>query len=252
MNAGDVIAALRLPASALVERRVPKKLLLEHGAPTTADKRRIAEGIEEFVWVAALKPTTIGVPEYRDAERAYLEIAVLRLTLRAGAKAPRLIALVHRAVPYPLLLVAACAGQVVVSAAHKRWAQNEKDKTVLDGDVIAAEWDAGSDAPHLADLRDALALERQPHATLRALYQGWADALVAFNAARLTGAFEPAADAVRAAAREEALRECARLESEMTRLRAAAARERQMARLVELNLELKRVRTAYAAARAQL
>lgn len=252
MNASDVIAALRLPASALVGRRVPKKLLLEHGAPTAADKRRIAEGIEEIIWVAALKPSTIGVPDYRDAERAYLEIAVLRLTLRAGAKAPRLIALVHRAVPYPLLLIAACAGQVILSAAHKRWAQNEKERTVLEGDVIAAEWDAGSDAPHLADLRDALALERQPHETMRALYQGWADALVAFKAARLTGAFQTAADPKKAAARQEALRECARLESEMNRLRAAASRERQMARLVELNMELKRMQTAYAAARAQL
>jgi len=42
---------------------------VEHGAPTAADKRQINDGIEELLWVAALKPTTIGVPEYCDAIR---------------------------------------------------------------------------------------------------------------------------------------------------------------------------------------
>lgn len=46
----------------------------------------INEGIEELFWLAAVKPTTIGVPEYRDDAGEYLEIAVLRLSLRTGAK----------------------------------------------------------------------------------------------------------------------------------------------------------------------
>ena len=63
----------------LVDRRVPKSLLIENGAPTAADRRRIREGIEELRWVASLKPTTIGVAEYRDETREYLEISVLKL-----------------------------------------------------------------------------------------------------------------------------------------------------------------------------
>src|SRR6266699_953242 len=100
----DLIAALDLPASAQVGQRVPKKLLIENGAPTAADKRVINDGVEEVVWLAALKPNTIGVPDYRDQVREYLEIAVLQLVLRTGAKAARLITLNHRAVPYPALL----------------------------------------------------------------------------------------------------------------------------------------------------
>ena len=70
-----------------MDRRVPKTLLLEHGAPTAADKRRINEGIERAAWVAALKPATIGVAAYRDDVREYLEIAVLHLELRARRRA---------------------------------------------------------------------------------------------------------------------------------------------------------------------
>ena len=97
MTAADIIAALDLPASARVDQRVPKKLLVENGAPTAADKRRINDGIDEVHWVAALKPTTIGVPEFRDTIREYLEIAVLSVVLRAGAQANPVAELIHRA-----------------------------------------------------------------------------------------------------------------------------------------------------------
>jgi hypothetical protein len=61
------------PDSARVDQRVPKKLLLENGAPTASDKRLITDAIEDIQWLAALKPNTIGVPEYRDTQREYLE-----------------------------------------------------------------------------------------------------------------------------------------------------------------------------------
>ncbi len=48
MNVAALIAALDLPAGSRVDQRVPKKLLLENGAPTAADKRHINDGIEEL------------------------------------------------------------------------------------------------------------------------------------------------------------------------------------------------------------
>jgi len=241
MNADEILTALDLPINCRLDRRVPKKLLLENGAPTAADKRRINEGIEEFFWIAALKPTTIGVPEYRDTEREYLEIAVLRLVLRAGAKTTRLLELVHRAVPYPLILIADQAGQIGISAAHKRWAQNEAGKTVLDGEIVSTDCDGVQDAGFLPAFSATLALGRQMHASLYALYQSWVDVLLALKAARVTGVYRLAANAGDAAARRDALRECARLDAEIARLRAAAAGEKQMPRQVELNSMIKKL-----------
>lgn len=252
MNGHTLIEALDLPASSRVDQRVPKKLLLENGAPTAADKRLINDGIEELLWLAALKPTTIGVPEYRDDVREYLEIAVLRLTLRAAAKVARLLELVHRAVPYPLLLLTEQGEITGLSAVHKRWSQGEMGKTVLEGDVVATEWNAERDAERWPSFRDALALSKQPRTTLHALYQGWIDTLLALQAARVTGVFAVPASAEHASVRRDALQECARLDAEIARLRARAAKEKQMSRRVELNLELKRVEAVRAAARANL
>ena len=252
MKSADLVAALDLPSSARLDQRIPKKLLLEHGAPTATDKRHINDGIEELFWIAALKPMTIGVPDYRDAEREYLEIAVLRCTLRAAAKVTRLVELVHRAVPYPLLLLTESDGQVGISVAHKRWALNEAEKMVLDGEVVAVEWEMGHLTPQLEEFRKALALVQQPHGTLLVLYQGWLDTLIALKAALLTGSFIPAVDHEQARERQESLGECARLEAEMARLRSMAGKEKQLARQVELNLELKRIEAAHVAARARL
>ncbi len=253
-----------------MDQRIPKKVLLEHGTFTAADKRLITEAIEEIQWVAALKPNTIGVPDYRDTLREYLEIAVLTVTVRGGARRAslsRLAELVHRAVPYPVLLLMIERQSLTLSLAHKRWAQNEADKVVLDGRLISVRVSASLSEVNAADAShpdpaaaaqaenafiQSLSVTRQPQATLHALYQGWVDCVQALLAARLTGSYQTPATPEQAAARRQALADCERLEAEVSRLRAQALREKQLARQVELNLTLKRVLAELAAARRQL
>ena len=74
----------------------------------------------------------------------------------------------------------------------------------------------------------------------------------ALQAARLTGTYQADTTPEQAAARWQALADCARLENEIDRLRAQAAKEKQLARQVELNLTLKRIQAELAAARRQL
>src|SRR5262249_26053660 len=146
VNAADLVAALDLPAGARVDQRVPKKLLVEHGAPTAADKRRINEGIEEVQWLAALKPNTVGGPAFRGAAPEALEIAVLNASLRPEAHASRLGELIHRAVPYPVFLIALQDDALMLSLAHKRWSLAEAGQTVLDGTLVAADLGPALDA----------------------------------------------------------------------------------------------------------
>ena len=246
MTAAAVIEALGLPADARVDQRVPKKLLVENGAPTAADKRQINDGVEELVWIAALKPATIGVPAFRDDVREYLEIAVLSLTLRAGAKAPRLTELIHRAIPYPVFLIQSQPGGLVLSLAHLRWSQGQSGQSVLDGPLITATVDTNTPATNafLASLN----VTGQPRQHLHALYQGWMERFEAHAAARLTGSFTPAPDAAAAERRRTALAEHGHLNGEITHLRARAAKEKQLNRRVELNLQLQQLESRLAEA----
>ena len=108
MSFAPVIDALAIPPNARVDQRVPKKLLLEQSAPTAADKRQIQDGIEELALGgraqahqyrrAGLPGRRTGVSGDRGAHRHVSAPPRSRL---------RLIELIHRAIPYPLVLVAA-------------------------------------------------------------------------------------------------------------------------------------------------
>jgi hypothetical protein len=215
MTAVELLAALELPVAARVQQRIPKKLLLENGAPTAADKRA-----------------------YADEAREYLEIAVLRITFRADAKTNRLNELVHRAIPYPVVLFATLGTDTTVSLAHKRWAQNEAGKAVLDGEPLMVSM-IGATSEIKSDFLKALPLSVQSRSSLFALYQSWLDALIAFEAAQQTGIFLLLGSGAQREARFTALHASTELRNQLVSLRASAKKVSQMARQVDLNLQIK-------------
>lgn len=241
LSSDRLIAALCLPAAALVSQRVPKKMLAENGAATSADRKLLQDHIEEITWVAALKPTNFGVAEYRDEQRTYLESAVLCVTLRQvdgkSAKVTRMAELVHRAIPYPVVLVLDDGERLYVSLVHIRWAQQEADRTVLDGELVQGIFERTSSADVSAFL-SALDLSKQPRSELFSLYQGWMDTLCAWQVAAVTGRFEASTTPLQAVDRRTALRRCRELDTQIASLRSLASKEKQMARQVTANLEI--------------
>ena len=155
--------------------------------------------------------------------------------------------------PYPVLLVATQGEYAHLSLAHKRWAQNEAGKVVIDGGVVSTSL-SGAIPSAQADLAfiQSLSLTRQPQATLLALYQGWMDCVQALRAARLPGTYRITERPEQTAARRQTLLDCERLQAEINRLRAQAAKEKQIARQVELNLTLKQLNNQLDQARSHL
>lgn len=236
-----IVDALGLPLEARVDARVPKKLLVEQGAPTSADKRAIQDGIDELQWLAACKPSTIGVPAFTDDTRDYLEIAVVACAFRPGAKAGRLIELIHRAIPYPVLLVTADEKGLVLSAAHKRHAEREAGKVVIERVVSTAALRLEKLNSQEQAFLQSLALAKQSRRGLFTLYEGWLARIEALNAAHLNGTFAASDDAASIQRRREALEAHSRLTREITGLRGKATREKQINRRVNLNTQIQRL-----------
>lgn len=261
-----LLSSLELPPVCVLNERIAKKLLVENGAATPADKRAINEGIEELIWVAALKPNNIGVPAYRDDSREYLEIAILTMRCRAEARSNRITELIHRSIPYPVLLVtimepdakhaddtichrALAPGSPLlnVSVADKRFSQSDALSMVLEDGVTEVKLEADS---RLEAFASALNLGKQPRDSLFSLYHGWATVLDAYRACRITGAFDP--NCLSRDERRSAIVEFERIEREITALRNQAAKENQINRRVELNLDVKRMEAQLEAVRKQL
>lgn len=247
-------AALQLPPEAWVDQRVPKKLFLEQLATqqgtTAADKKLVREELEEFRWLASLKPGTSGLALYSDDIREYAEIAVLAVHSRTEAKSDRLRQLIHRAVPYPVVLFLKNPQALGLSLAHKRRPLNsEAGKPVLEESRSVLLASNSVRRALLKDLLDSLALPSLtlPTRDMFTAYSQWMDRLVAFDSAswlsRLHGPvpFKVLPSATQAGMHREAQQELTRLENEETALRTRLHGEKQLSRKVESNLALKQL-----------
>lgn len=242
-------AALKLPFEAWLDQRVPKKLFLEQLATqpgtTAADKKLVREELEEFRWLASLKPGTSGLASYSDDAREYAEIAVLAVLSRTELKLDRLRQLIHRAVPYPVVLFLQTPQTLSLSLAHKRKALNsETGKPVLEELRSVPVTGKLSD-----DLLGSLALPslNMPTPDMFTVYSQWMDRLVAFDSAawlgRLHGpvSFQVLSSAPQAERHRVAQQELTRLQAEETALRTRLHGEKQLSRKVESNLALKQL-----------
>ena len=229
MRGEGVVEGLGIPEEALVGKRVPKKLLMER----LGQNRRLLEVLEELVWVAALKPNTVGVGAYRDGVHEYLEIVVLvaKLKVKSAGKLPELI---HRAIPYPVFLIVESDAAVGISLAHKRWSEAEHGETVVEG-----YWEVGLAGGALEEAFVAsLAIGGVGAREMFGLYQGWIDRLNGYRAAGLCGTYTVPVDGEKV---HRALERHSQVERELAGLRARARGETQMARRVELNLMVRKL-----------
>lgn len=240
MKADRLLDAFGLPRESRIDRRLPKASIAEHGATTTRDRRLIKDGVDRVTWIAALKPSTVSIASYRDAEREYFEIAVVHAVLWGESGMDRTLSVIHRSIPYPVALVAETPSSVTLSFADKRWSKSQTGAMVLDGELVTRSF-GGDEVPFTEPFLETLSVAWHAEASFFDLYQRWIDAVAASLAAVVTGRFEPMRDPRLRARRMDALSHYRHLESEAGRLKTAASRERQISRRVELNQKLRRL-----------
>jgi hypothetical protein len=252
MTAAKIIDALSIPLDARIDQRVPKKILLEQDIPTSTDRRLIQDGIEELIWVAALKPTNIGVPIFRDNVREYLEIAVITTKLRISAKSTRIIEIIHRAIPYPVVLVTSVGEYSCLSLAHKRWSQGEIGKVVIEDIRQTHDFIPEALNTEEASFIASLKISGLPNQDIYTLYQGLMDRIAALGASKISGKFALPGSKDQAHSLSDNLEKYTRILREIVMLRTKAEKEKQLNRRVELNLKIKKLEEELVATKNKL
>ena len=247
MNADGVIEALSLPQAAMLNKRLPKVLVIENGANTAADRRLIRERVRRADWVASLKPSNSGLTA-TGGDDGVNEIAVVKLHCVPGTQTNRLAEIMHRAIPYHVLLVIDEGDHVVISVADKRQSLADSDKTVLEFGPVNAEPSTEDDPATSEAMVRALAIDYVLYTDLRDLYAGWIALAIAIRAYERTGKFSVVQGTTEVAERWQRLQELERLDADMSKLQSSAKKATQMARQVELNAKLQTLRKRHAAA----
>ena len=250
MRLEELLESLCLPSDSRVDKRIPKKVFVENATFASSDRKVIHEDIDEIYWIAALKPSNIGVLAYKDSVREYLEIAILSVKLRSNSKIGKIAQLIHRTVPYPVLLALETMDGLYLSVAHKRWAQGNAERFVVEELEMAncLLTESGFDKEFL----ESLCLSNVPRSNLFALYQGWILSLECYSAALLTGEFKPPSAWQDCNVLKSKLALHSKISCELNSLKNKVTREKQLNRRVQLNNEIKRCESDLAAIRMDL
>jgi hypothetical protein len=235
---GALYYAMAIPDSCHLGKRVYKKLFQENAKLGPTDKRVLRDDVDTIVWQYIFKSTTIPIQPYEDVEREYHEVALIQVNLKHSVRVMRLAEIVHRAIPYPLIVVFQSEYGCLISLAHKRFSQAEKGIIVAD-DFQATGWldlSAPDESQH--QFLTSLDVAGWPHTHFFAFYTASMDRVVALNCSRLSGSFSLNGSA-QATNRRERLAKCHAIEGKITELRVAIRKEQQFNRQVEFNMNIK-------------
>jgi hypothetical protein len=230
-----------LPDSCHLGKRIYKKLFHENAKLGATDKKAFREDIETITWEYTLKPSTIPIRSYSDEEREYLEIAIIQVNLKTQHRTGRIAEIIHRAIPYPLVVVFAYESSFLLSLATKRFSQAERGAVVAD-EFFTTDWiEPALMTTVQVSFLDSLVVSSLPHTDFRAFYYALVDRVIALDCATHTGSFilETAVD--RSETRRRALAACRDLESRIAEERAALKKETQFNRKVERNVRIKQM-----------
>ncbi len=234
-------SSMALPDACHLGKRVFKKLFSENASLTAADKRAFADDIENVTWQYTLKPSTVPISAYEDDEREYHEVAVIQVNLKTDKRTKRIAEVIHRAIPYPVVLVLSLPPAFAVSVAHKRFSRAERDAIVAE-DVRLSGWmDASSLSAEQSGFIKSLPLPGLPHTHFFDLYSALVDRVAALDASRLTGSFSLYSSVDQQAERLKRLAECRTIEQQIAEQRALLKNETHFNRQVELNTSIKQL-----------
>ena len=96
----DNINILNLPAKTIYGKFIPKEKLYNHADINASTKEKFVRQIERITWTNKISPETVNVKPGK-----YSEIEVFRIDLKDGNIDDKLIQIIDRAIPYPILFV---------------------------------------------------------------------------------------------------------------------------------------------------
>lgn len=245
------LSNLGIPDACLLDKLVYKKMFLDHALLDQADRKALGEDVGRIRWQYTLKPDTINIAPFQDSEREYLEIAVLSVELLNRAHLNRIAALMHRAIPYPLILAFEHAGKIAISVTEKRINQADKSKLVLINRFQTGWIDLRRPSGAEAAFLEAIQLHRLPATNFYALYEAFQGHVIGLIASDRTGTF---ASASISASKEHAsiLGKIDGLEREIAELRTELKREHQMGGKITLNSRIRERKDAIIQLEARL
>lgn len=144
---------LKVPRDCIVDSVIPKKDIFEVADLNNKDKRIFIDLIKQIKWCYNFTEDNVRVSKYSDDIRNYDEVEVINITLKYDKvhkidigkfkeddKIDRIVDIVMRFIPYPIILTMQYDNELKFYSAHIRESKADYDKIVIDGKILSTNW----------------------------------------------------------------------------------------------------------------
>ena len=241
---------MMIPESCRLGKRVYKRLFHENARLGATDKNALRDDVDTILWQYTFKPTTIPILPYEDDQREYHEVALIQVNLTQDKRVNRLCEIIHRAIPYPLILVFHISNhqssinnqKCLISLACKRFSQAEKEAIVAEGFQETGWLDLSNPTENQAAFLESLDISTWPHTHFFGFYRAAMDRVIALACAEHSGHYslEPP-NGLSVDDRVNKLKQLEKLQQKKSEIQGKLKKEKNLGTQVQLNTRIKKI-----------
>ncbi|MBW1795254.1 MAG: DUF4391 domain-containing protein [Deltaproteobacteria bacterium] len=252
---------MMIPQSCRLDKRVYKKLFHENAKLSATDKKALRDHVDTILWQYTFKPTTIPIQPYEDDQGEYHEVALLQVNLTYDKRVNRLCEIIHRAIPYPLILVFHISNyqstiknqKCLISLAYKRFSQAEKAAIVAEGFQATGWLDLSNPTENQAAFLASLDISTWPHTHFFAFYRAAMDRVIALACAEHSGHYSlEIPNGLSVDDRVNKLKQVEKLQQKKSEIQGKLKKEKNLGTQVQLNTRIKQIRDRIEAIKSEL
>jgi len=230
---------LKIPDKCMLEKTVYKKLFYENAKFSATDKKWFTKDVNYIKWKYTLKPSSTLIFAVKEQDYHYDEISVIEVGLDNDLHIERLADIIHRTIPYPLLIVFRNDDYIRFSVADKRFNKADDQAATINEYWITEQIDQELTIDTEKAFVEQLAYDVQPRLNLKVFYKGWIEAFIAFKISKVTGIFEMLNEQHKKENRIKILNEYRVKEEKIKYLRSKLKKEEAFNEKVKLNVDIK-------------
>lgn len=233
----NLIDALAIPHSALVDQRITKKLYYENISMNISQKKLFKEELESLQFLYNIAPSTMNIPHFINEEYHYDNIAVIVATLKSRKYAAALAEVIHK-VPYPVVLIMNSEDHTLLSLSPKRINRADNTKRTVESS-ISTDWiDTQNPSEFETLFLESLSLSSMSYENLYKLYEAIIERITALQSSKYVSAFTIPLDAT---AQRLGLDQIASLQNRMNECRNRLKKADQFNEQMQINIEIKEI-----------
>ena len=241
---------IKVPNAAIVNSILPKQDIFEATGMTKSDKDYFVRYVKQIRWLYKFDDVSVRIKPYEDDEKSYLESELIGIKLkkefqeynhntgnfhRFDARLDRIVDILLRFIPYPILLCAEFNDEIKFYVSHISESKSDYDKITLD-ELIYTDWINTKDFDKFAEeLINKLQIDNLDKTNVFTFYEDIVTAIIQYNGSREAGQeVTIGSDKI-----QEIMEKIRVLEREIADLRVKIRRADNFSERVDYNIQIK-------------